>query len=67
MANGTSQKNLSPLDIKKLKIYIPYNITEFNNVTKGILNQMCKINLQTNKLIAIKNKILPLLINGQLK
>lgn len=67
MANGTSQKNLSPLDIEKLKIYIPYNIKEFNNVTKGILDQMCKINLQTTKLIAIKNKILPLLINNQLK
>lgn len=67
IANGTSQKNLSPLDIEKLKIYIPNDIKEFNNATKNILNQMCKINLLTDKLFDIKNKILPLLINGQLQ
>ena len=67
IANGTSQKNLSPLDIEKLKIYIPNDIKKFNNATKDILNQMCKINLQTNKLFDIKNKVLPLLINGQLQ
>lgn len=66
LASGTSQKNLSPLDVERLKIYIPDNIMEFNNSTECIFNQMCKINLETIKLQQLKNKLLPLLINQQL-
>ena len=66
ISNGTSQKNLSPLDIEKIKIYIPSNIEDFNNATKGLLKHMCQINISTIKLIALKEKLLPLLINRQL-
>lgn len=66
LAGGTSQKNLSPLDIEKLKIYIPDNINEFFNLTNGLFIQLCKINQINIKLQQLKNKILPLLINQQL-
>ena len=67
LATGTSQKNLSPIDVENLPIYIPEDIDEFNKSTAKILNCLCNINIQTEKFYAIKNKLLPLLINGQLQ
>ena len=66
MANGTSQKNLSPIDIENLRIYIPENIDEFNKITTRTFERLCKINIQTAKLKTLKDKLLPLLINQQL-
>lgn len=67
MASGTSQKNLSPLDVENLRIYIPDNIDEFNNATKNILCQLCEINTFSIRLQDLKNKLLPLLINRQIE
>ena len=67
MASGTSQKNLSPLDVENLRIFIPDNIDEFNNATKNILCQLCEINTFSVRLQDLKNKILPLLINRQIE
>lgn len=67
MANGTSQKNLSPLDVEKLRIFIPDNIDEFYKFTKDILDQLCLLNLSSTNLNSFKIKLLPLLINGQIQ
>lgn len=67
MATGTSQKNLSPIDVENLSIYIPDNINDFNDATLQILNQLCQLNSQSNKLQVLKSYLLPLLINGQLE
>ena len=67
MANGTSQKNLSPLDVEKLRIFIPDNIDEFYKFTKDILNQLCLLNLSSTNLNSLKINLLPLLINGQIQ
>ena len=66
MARGTSQKNLSPIDVEDLQIYIPNDIKEFSNVTAPIFNEMVNIQKQTNELNNLKQQLLPLLINGQI-
>lgn len=66
MARGTSQKNLSPIDVEDLQIYIPNDIKEFSNVTTPIFNEMVNIQKQTNELNNLKQQLLPLLINGQI-
>ncbi len=67
MASGTSQKNLSPIDLENLPIFIPKNIDSFYNRTNNILTQLCNINIFTTQLVCLKEKLLPLLINGQLQ
>lgn len=66
MTRGTSQKNLSPIDVEDLQIYIPNDIKEFSNVTTPIFNEMVNIQKQTNELNNLKQQLLPLLINGQI-
>ena len=66
ISRGTSQKNLSPIDVENLEIFIPNNIKEFYNETILYFNQMIKIQQNTQHLHSLKDKILPLLINNQL-
>ena len=66
ISRGTSQKNLSPIDVENLEIFIPDNIEEFYNETILYFNQMVKIQQNTQHLHNLKENILPLLINGQL-
>lgn len=69
IARGTSQKNLSPIDVENLKIYAPTfeEIKTFNESTENYFNEMLTIKQSTETLIKLKNKLLPLLINGQLE
>ena len=68
LARWTSQKNLSPIDVENLNIFYPKdNINQFNKIVLPLFNQMAQTNISTNNLINLKNKLLPLLINGQLQ
>ena len=69
ISTGGNQKNLSPLEIAQLECYIPTEseIIKFNKNTKKLFDLMIKIGEENNKLISLKNKILPLLMNGQIK
>lgn len=66
ISRGTSQKNLSPIDVENLAIFIPDNIEEFYNETTLYFNQMISIQQNTQSLLNLKSNILPLLINNQL-
>ena len=68
IARGTSQKNLSPIDVENLKVYAPTfeEIKAFNENTENYFNEMLTIKQSTETLIKLKNNLLPLLINGQL-
>ena len=69
MAGGTSQKNLSPLDLLNLKIVLP-NSEELNNYCK-ICNKLLKMEcdlLMENELLEKEiERLIPLVINKQLK
>ena len=66
LARGTSQKNLSPIDVENLQIYIPTNIVSFYENTINYFDEMISIQKATYKLSLLKENLLPLLINGQL-
>ena len=66
ISRGTSQKNLSPIDVENLAIFIPDNIEGFYNETILYFNQMILIQQNTQSLLNLKSNILPLLINNQL-
>lgn len=66
IAGGTSQKNLSPIDTEN--IYIPYNeslILEFSKELYPLFNKIINCLEENRRLIAMRNDLLPLLINGQ--
>ena len=69
ISTGGNQKNLSPLELAQLECYIPSEseIIKFNKNTKKLFDLIIKIGEENNKLISLKNKILPLLMNGQIK
>ena len=69
ISTGGNQKNLSPLELAQLECYIPTEseIIKFNKNTKKLFDLIIKIGEENNKLISLKNKILPLLMNGQIK
>lgn len=66
---GGNQKNLSPLELAQLECYVPTDseIIKFNKNTKKLFDLIIKIGEENNKLVSLKNKILPLLMNGQIK
>ena len=69
ISTGGNQKNLSPLELVKLDCYIPTSeeIKEFHQCVHELFIKMIKIGEENNRLISIKNNLLPLLMNGQIK
>ena len=64
-ANGSIIKFMT---IGMLKdIQIPCFSKEINNILNSVVLRISNINEETNKLNNLKNKLLPLLINGQLE
>lgn len=66
IAGGTSQKNLSPIDTENL--YIPYNeslVLEFSKEIYPLFNKIINCFEENRSLTAIRNALLPLLMNGQ--
>lgn len=67
LSSGTSQKNLSPIELSKLKIVYNQKIVEkFENENSMIIDSFVT-NLEENqRLTELKNFLLPLLMNGQI-
>ena len=69
LATGTSQDNLSPIDMLNLEIAYPDKRT-FDNFIKFANNNVKKIvevSSENEKLLELREYILPLLLNGQIK
>jgi len=64
---GTSQKNVSPIDIQKISVYKPTSseLEVFNNIAIPIFNLLVSEFKRIKKLLEYKNTILPLLMNRQ--
>ena len=69
IATGTSQKNLSPIQLGELKIIVPDEkvIERFNKKVNGIIDLIVKKYSENEELIKLKEKMLPLVMNGQIK
>lgn len=67
LATGTSQKNLSPVDIGNIKIVVPSEsiLDKFDEICNSMIYK-CVNNLKENQeLICLRDFLLPLLMNGQ--
>ena len=69
ISTGGNQKNLSPVELAQLECYIPNEaeIIKFNKITKKIFDLILIIGEENDKLKKLRDKILPLLMNGQIK
>lgn len=69
LAHGATQESINNEDLKSFKIHLPSKekLCAFHNKTNGIYCRISEINHVTYQLSCIKERLLPLLINGQLK
>lgn len=67
LASGAAQANLSPIDLCKTYASKPPTniIDKFNNITNPIKRSFIKNEQEISSLTALRDKLLPLLMNGQ--
>ena len=68
-AHGTSQKNLSPIDLADLQIEIPDNniVEDFKKISDESFELICNKYIENNKLDTLRKYLVPILLNGQIK
>lgn len=67
IATGTSQKNVSPMDIHR--IAVPYNsqlCDLFSATVDSVVNRIIECNKENSELVSLRDFLLPLLMNGQI-
>ena len=69
LAHGATQESINNEDLRSFKIHLPSKekLRAFHNKTNGIHCRISEINHVTYQLTCLKEKLLPLLINQQLK
>lgn len=67
IASGTSQKNLSPSQVANFEILLPpiALLDKFNILTKSFIDKIVFNYKENQKLIELRDFLLPLLMNGQ--
>lgn len=68
IATGTSQKNLSTIDMVNLKIAYPNKevLEKFISINNNNIYKIVQNNIENEKLIKLRDYLLPLLMNGQI-
>lgn len=69
LSHGATMEGVNNDDLKSMHIHLPSNekLIAFHSKTKNIHCQISIINQKTFELTKLKEKLLPLLINGQLR
>lgn len=69
LSHGATMEGVNNEDLKSFKIHLPSKekLSLFHDKTKNIHCQISKLNQMTYQLVCLKEKLLPLLINGQLQ
>lgn len=67
LSHGATQQGIGDDDMANIALLIPDNatLTKFHEATKGLYSQISNNILENKRLIAIRNFLLPLLMNGQ--
>lgn len=66
ISTGTSQKNVSPIDIGNIKIpYADRYMQNFNDTILSMVNTIIARTVESQKLAALRDWLLPMLMNGQ--
>ena len=68
IATGTSQKNLSPVELGKIKVLIPSKeiLNKFNKITNNFTNLLVANYQENEELESLREFLLPLLMNGKI-
>lgn len=67
ISSGTSQKNLSPIELGKQKVlYSKKNVGIFEETNRSLIDIYVNNLIENQKLIELKEFLLPLLMNGQI-
>ena len=68
LAHGATQEAINNEDLKAIKLLIPDNtiLERFENETKSIIQKQLEIEHENQRLIELKEFLLPLLMNGQI-
>lgn len=69
LSHGATMEGVNNEDLKSFRIHLPSreSLIQFHSKTKDIYCRIAKINEMTHQITLLKNKLLPLLINGQLQ
>jgi type I restriction enzyme S subunit len=69
IATGSSQKNLSPIDATNVLTLLPSDsiLTKFDLLIDPIIDKTIIINKENQKLTELRDWLLPMLMNGQVK
>ena len=67
LSHGATQQGIGDDDLANMPLLVPDNttLTKFHEATKGLYSQISNNILENKRLIAIRNFLLPLLMNGQ--
>ena len=66
IATGTSQKNVSPIDIGNIRILHSAKIAKlFTNKVKDLVERLILCNIENQHLASLRDFLLPMLMNGQ--
>lgn len=66
LSTGTSQKNLSPVDMEKVLIaYNAYTAKKFSHRINPIIDKITMLERENDELIKLRDWLLPMLMNGQ--
>ena len=66
IATGTSQKNVSPIDIGNIRILHSAKIAKlFTNKVKDLVERLILCNIENQYLASLRDFLLPMLMNGQ--
>lgn len=69
LSTGGNQKNLSPEDLLNVEVdlFPEDKIEDFSKKTRFVLDDLINLGVQNEYYISLKNRLLPLLFNGQIK
>lgn len=69
LAHGATQEAINNEDLKAIKLLIPNNeiLEKFENETKSIIKKQLEIEHENQRLVELKEFLLPMLMNGQIK
>lgn len=67
IATGTSQKNLSPINMGKIKTLVPsdFILEKFDAICNEMIEKIVANYIENQELAALRDFLLPLLMNGQ--
>ena len=67
LAHGATQESVNENDLSLIKIYVPSTkeLTRYNEIVSPMFKKLNEIQEENLKLTALRNEILPMLLNGQ--